>query len=50
MGDLTVEAELVIRGLTLENQRVLDPFMGYGTNGIASLKLNRKLIGIEIDI
>jgi DNA modification methylase len=32
-----------------ENQIVLDPFMGSGTFGIASLKLNRKFIGIEKD-
>jgi ParB-like chromosome segregation protein Spo0J len=45
----TVEAEHVIKGLTVENQIILDPFMGYGTNGIAALGLNRKFIGIEID-
>lgn len=45
----TVEAEHVIKGLTLENQFVLDPIMGSGTTGVASLKLNRKFIGIEID-
>ena len=28
---------------------VLDPFMGSGTTGIASIKLNRNFIGIEID-
>ena len=45
----TIEAEHIIRPLTVEGQIVLDPFMGYGTNGIAALKLNRKFIGIEID-
>jgi DNA methylase/ParB/Sulfiredoxin domain len=45
----TIESEHVIKGLTVENQIVLDPFMGYATNGIAALKLNRKFIGIEID-
>ena len=45
----TIEAEHVIKGLTVENQIVLDPFMGYVTNGVATLKLNRKFIGIEID-
>jgi site-specific DNA-methyltransferase (adenine-specific) len=28
---------------------VLDPFMGSGTTGIASLELNRKFVGIEIE-
>jgi DNA modification methylase len=45
----TVEAEHVISRLTTEGQTVLDPMMGSGTTGIASLKLSRKFIGIEID-
>lgn len=45
----TVEAEYIIKKLTLENQTVLDPMMGSGTTGIAALKLKRKFIGIEKD-
>ncbi|HSF49636.1 MAG TPA: DNA methyltransferase [Nitrososphaeraceae archaeon] len=45
----TVEAEHIIKNLTLENQTVLDPMMATGTTGIAALKLNRKFIGIEKD-
>ena len=45
----TVEAENVIRGLTVENKIVLDPFMDSGTTGIAALKLHRKFIGVESD-
>jgi DNA modification methylase len=45
----TVEAEYIIKNLTLENQTVLDPMMGLGTTGIAALNLKRKFIGIEID-
>jgi ParB-like chromosome segregation protein Spo0J len=43
----SVEAEYIIKNLTIENQTVLDPMMGTGTTGIAALKLNRKFIGIE---
>ena len=32
-----------------ENDTVLDPFMGSGTTGIVSKRLNRNFIGIEID-
>ena len=32
-----------------ENDTVLDPFMGVGSVGVASLMLNRKFIGFEID-
>jgi site-specific DNA-methyltransferase (adenine-specific) len=34
---------------SLENEIVLDPFMGSGTTGEACIKNNRKFIGIEID-
>ena len=42
----TIEAEHIIKTLTVECQIVLDPFMGYG---IVALKLDRKFIGIETD-
>jgi DNA modification methylase len=45
----TVEAEHVIKPLTVEGMTVLDPFMGSGTTGIVALELSRKFIGIEID-
>ncbi|MFW6015970.1 MAG: DNA-methyltransferase [bacterium] len=35
--------------LTDENDTVLDPFMGTGTAGVVSAKLNRNFIGMEID-
>jgi adenine specific DNA methylase Mod len=44
-----IEAGYVIKYLTVENQIVLDPLMASGTTGMASLKLNRKFIGIGID-
>ena len=49
MGTMTIEAQYVIKNLTLENQIVLDPMIGSVTTGIAALKLNRKFIGIEKD-
>ena len=45
----SIEAEYVIKNLTIENQTVLDPMMGLGTTIVASNKLNRKSIGIEIN-
>jgi len=46
----TVEAEYIIKNLTLENHStVLDPMMGSGTTGIAAIRNNRKFIGIEIN-
>jgi 16S rRNA G966 N2-methylase RsmD len=44
-----VEANHIIKRLTIENQIVLDPFMGTGTTGKSALSLDRKFIGIEID-
>ena len=45
---LEIIENLVINS-SVENQIVLDPFMGSGTTGEASIKNNRKFIGIEID-
>ena len=39
---------MVISNLTVENEVVLDPFLGSGTTAMAALKLNRKIIGTEI--
>jgi site-specific DNA-methyltransferase (adenine-specific) len=45
----TVEAEYIIKNLTIANQTVLDPMMGSGTTGIAALNHRRTFIGIEKD-
>lgn len=41
--------EAVIEAFTNEGDTVLDPFMGSGTTLIATQKINRKMVGIELD-
>ncbi|MDE0040688.1 MAG: site-specific DNA-methyltransferase [Candidatus Poribacteria bacterium] len=41
--------EYLIRLTTIENQVVLDPFIGSGTTAIACHNLNRRFIGFEIN-
>jgi adenine specific DNA methylase Mod len=43
----SAEAEHCIKGLTVENEIVLDPMMGTGTTGIAAISLGRQFIGID---
>ena len=45
-----VEVPMAVMGfLTVENDLVVDPFLGAGTTIIAAEKSNRKAYGIELD-
>lgn len=39
----------LVRKASLDNELILDPFMGSGTTGVACVKLGRKFIGIELE-
>lgn len=41
--------EAVIKALTKEGDKVLDPFLGSGTTILATQKIKRNLLGIELD-
>lgn len=41
--------EWIIKNYSKEGELIFDPFMGSGTTGIATLKLQRRFIGIEIN-
>ena len=39
----TIEADHIIKPLTVEGQTILDPFMGYGTFGVAALTAQKEI-------
>lgn len=41
--------KILVENSTKPNEVVLDPFMGGGSTGVASVELKRKFIGVEID-
>jgi site-specific DNA-methyltransferase (adenine-specific) len=41
--------EMYILNSSLQDQTILDPFMGSGTTGVACKNINRHFIGIELD-
>jgi site-specific DNA-methyltransferase (adenine-specific) len=48
-GQSVTGALSLIEGLTDEKELILDPFLGGGAFGVASLRLGRRFIGIDID-
>lgn len=52
-GHPTVKPEPIVRNLiinsSIENDIVLDPFMGSGTTGVACINTNRRFVGMELD-
>ncbi len=41
--------ERCLAASTMPGQRVLDPFAGSGSTGVAALRLGRRFVGCEID-
>ena len=41
--------EHIIKIASNENDTIFDPFMGVASTGVASLNLNRKFVGIELE-
>ncbi len=41
--------ERIIAASTVPGARVLDPFCGSGTTGVAAVKLNRRFVGFDLD-
>ena len=39
----------LVRRASLDDEHIIDPFMGSGTTGVACVKLGRKFTGIELD-
>jgi 16S rRNA G966 N2-methylase RsmD len=45
----TAEATYYIKQLSRRGSRIVDPFLGSGTTGVAALKAGRNFVGFEID-
>ena len=43
------QVQYIVEMVTAEGAKVLDPFMGSGTTGMACVNTGRKFIGIEIE-
>ena len=45
----SMDLEKLVEKTTCEGSTIIDPFFGTGSLGLAAIKLNREIIGIEID-
>lgn len=49
MGQSPSDAEYCLKYLTAVNDLVLDPFLGGGATAVACMRMQRRLVGIDVN-